>query len=403
MKYFFIFGNHPDLSCVELIAKLRSEQYSFLCISYTGVVGIFTLEKELPVSFINSLGGIIKFGTCFENQSTQSTLASDIYSILSSYQHSEKRLTFGLSTYAKKIPVHRLGIEVKKTLKEGGHSVRFIAPPRNQQVLSSVSVEKNGLIHEYAAEIVIIESEKKFIFGKTLAVQAFESYSLRDWGRPERDMEVGLIPPKLAQIMINLTGLSPRQNPRIHDPFCGFGTILQEALCMGYTSVSGSDYDPLRVNNSKKNLQWLFEQLLVKKTSVPLFQSDVRKLAQHIPHSSLNAIVTEPHLGPITRQGEIPSPSIRHDLSLLYKKSFDVFRLVLKKGGVVVFLFPVWLTRHGPHYIPILDGIIRSGFINETIPHDYSSLLCSKTPRDTFIYMREGQGIAREICVLRKT
>jgi hypothetical protein len=37
-----------------------------------------------------------------------------------------------------------------------------------------------------------------------MALQDFESYSKRDYGRPARDPRTGSLPPKLAQILINL-------------------------------------------------------------------------------------------------------------------------------------------------------------------------------------------------------
>jgi len=42
-------------------------------------------------------------------------------------------------------------------------------------------------------------------FGRTCAYQDVDLYAARDIGK-ERDMEVGMLPPKLAQMMINLVG-----------------------------------------------------------------------------------------------------------------------------------------------------------------------------------------------------
>ncbi len=402
MNYFFIFGNHPDISFVELTRKLQSEQYSFSLIQYVRNVGIFSLEKELPHSFIHSLGGTIKYGVCLEKQLDKSALSTGITEYLQTLLQEGVRLTFGLSIYTKRIPLHKLGIEIKKSLKEGGHSIRFVAPQRNEFILSSVAVQKNNLLDATNAELNIFELNGQLVVGKTVFVQAFEEYSYRDWQRPQKDMTTGLLPPKLAQIMINFTGLSPLTQPHIHDPFCGFGTIIQEALCMGYSRVSGSDISPERVEDSKKNIEWLFNEGITPKRKVHIFKSPATNLIDHISPATLDAIVAEPYLGPPNKQGRSPQNTMVHELSILYKKSFGVFHTLLKKNGIVVFLLPVWQTSSGPFFMPILQDIIRVGFSHQTIPPLYSSLLLSKTKRDTLVYMRASQGVARELCVFVK-
>ena len=84
-------------------------------------------------------------------------------------------------------------------------------------------------------------------------MQDIESYTKRDRERPKRDAKVGMLPPKLAQIIINLAaGQLPEEKlqnicdiplgepiPRrllgqtVLDPFCGTGVILQEASADG--------------------------------------------------------------------------------------------------------------------------------------------------------------------------
>ncbi len=402
MNYFFIFGNHPDISLVELTSKLQSEQYSFSLIQYVRNIGVFTLEKELPHSFIHSLGGIVKYGVCFEKQFSRSTLSIGITEYLKTLLQEGVRLTFGLSVYVKNIALHRAGIEIKKTLKEDGHSVRFVAPPRNEYILSSVTVQKNNLLDATNAELNVFELNGQLVIGKTVFVQAFEEYSYRDWQRPQKDMTTGLLPPKVAQIMINCAGLSPLTQPRIHDPFCGFGTIIQEALCMGYSQVSGSDVSKERIQDSKKNIEWLFKEHITPQREVYLFQSNATQLNNHIASATLDAIIAEPYLGPPNKNGQSPQNALIHELSILYKKSFEVFYPLLKKNGVVVFLLPVWQTSSGPFFMPVLQDIIQIGFSHQTIPPRYSSLLLSKTKRDTLVYMRAGQGVARELCVFIK-
>ena len=69
-----------------------------------------------------------------------------------------------------------------------------------------------------------------------------------------RNMIVGMLPPKLAQMMINLsreTGILPT---KIYDPCCGLGTVLIEAINMGITDVYGSDLSAKMCSCTEENI-----------------------------------------------------------------------------------------------------------------------------------------------------
>jgi len=69
---------------------------------------------------------------------------------------------------------------------------------------------------------------------------------------------VGMLPPKLAQTIVNLaTGPTPpTEDTIILDPFCGTGVILQESLLMGYGAY-GTDLEPRMIDYTRENLAWL--------------------------------------------------------------------------------------------------------------------------------------------------
>ena len=78
-------------------------------------------------------------------------------------------------------------------------------------------------------EIVVIKGHDKVFIGKTVAIQDIENYTKRDYERPARDAKTGMLPPKLAQIMINLGGLTKIDHDQeethavqhtLYDPFC---------------------------------------------------------------------------------------------------------------------------------------------------------------------------------------
>jgi len=85
-----------------------------------------------------------------------------------------------------------------------------------------------------------------------------------------------MLPPKLAQMMINIAltpTLSQRErekNISIYDPFCGLGTILIEALNSGYSNVYGSDLNEKMVEATSKNISFYLKQT----TKAEVFKQD---------------------------------------------------------------------------------------------------------------------------------
>ncbi len=133
-----------------------------------------------------------------------------------------------------------------------------------EEALSSVTVAKNGLTNrgrEFLISPLFKEGAgggQRYSLAKTEAVQPFEQFSARDFGRPGRDDLSGMLPPKLAMIMINLAQTS--LNSILLDPFCGSGTILSEALLLGYKNLIGSDISEKAVEDTKINIDWIAKE-----------------------------------------------------------------------------------------------------------------------------------------------
>ena len=91
------------------------------------------------------------------------------------------------------------------------------------------------------------------LVAKVVHVQDVNWWSKKDYGRKKVDRKSGMLPPKVARIMVNLS-----QTPKdgvIYDPFCGSGTILVEALDSGFAAI-GSDISEKAVNDSVTNTNW---------------------------------------------------------------------------------------------------------------------------------------------------
>jgi hypothetical protein len=193
----------------------------------------------------------------------------------------------GFSVSASKI--HAGGLTIKKAIHATGRTVRLA--PNTTSELNAASVIHNKLLGENGWELVIVKDNATTIIAQTLFIQDINDYATRDRGRPNRDPKVGMLPPKLAQTIINLAGGpinnhldsrgfppdasidDPNYNIRVLDPFCGTGVILQEALLMGY-GVSGSDLDPRMVDYSRQNLAWLHTKYAIRNTLYDLSVAD---------------------------------------------------------------------------------------------------------------------------------
>lgn len=406
MQYFFILGRNPTLSSAELISVL-DKQTSFTFVSDEAIIAC-PPKEILAEEIMPRLGGIIKFGEIIEESEEFS--AEDIAKILKNSL--AKKIYFGFSFYKlekidttdfkkKNQKIKNLAMPIKDLLKDIKIQARWVTSKENN--LSSVVVKKNKLLAENGAELVFLIGKGKMYLGKTLAVQEFEDLSFRDFGRPARSMRVGLMPPKLAKTMLNLAQVN--KDSTILDPFCGFGTILEEALLWGHKNLIGSDINPKTLEGAKENLEWLKKNYQLPIADYKLFEYDVRHISKNLPPRSIDAIITEPYLGPPLRGNETPEKiqEIIEELSSLYLAAFGEFKKILKPDGRVVMLFPVFHTIKQDFFLPILDKIKKIGLsVTDPLPENLKQYSFLKTtPRKSILYFRPDQLVWREVLIFK--
>jgi tRNA G10 N-methylase Trm11 len=407
MRCFFILGNNPALSIAEISAV-----FSLGDNPKVELLGqeVFLLETENnfnPAELIKKLGGIIKIGIIsnefdFDNQKI---VAEAEKLINTSY---EGKIKFGISHYGnKQLNLKIIGMEIKKYLKEKNISVRWVVS--RDKVLSSVVVEQNKLISQ-GAEIILIQKDNHVLMGKTLAVQPFKELSFRDFGRPARDDFSGMLPPKLAQIIINLA-VPPLLTRRgaggevggaggevILDPFCGSGTIITEAMLMGYKNLIGFDISPKAIEDTKKNIEWTKNKFNIQHSTFNIQIKDATTLSNNLKQNSIDAIITEPFLGP--QRGKKNIGEIITELEKLYSDSLKEFKKILKPKGRIVMIWPVFHISQSTHSIqPNINGFKIINPIPENLRQSKKIIL---TERNTIIYGREQQKVWREIVILER-
>jgi len=385
-SYFFILGRNTTISISEIESVLEKNIASRIMGK-----GFYIIESkdELDLNELQqTLGGTIKIGEIVLESE------KEITNYLKK-NAGDKKLRFGINLYGCDLKP----MQIKKQLKDAGISSRLVES--KEKTLSSVITQKE-ILNKDGIELNCFKTDNKIFIGRTRTCQPFEEFSYRDWQRPAKDQASGMLPPKIAKIMINLAQAD--RNELLLDPFCGSGTILMEAALMGHNILIGSDISEKAVTDTKKNFEWLDEQGLTKnKIDLKLFQTDIKELDKYIEQNSIQTIVAEPFLGPpLKKEMEIDEiMKIKSDLEDMYVRSFQIFTKILKTSGCVVIIMPVFLQKDNI-YLEILDKIKKLGFtIIDPIKHlDFD--LPEMTERGGILYSRPDQRVGREIFVIKK-
>jgi len=260
-----------------------------------------------------------------------------------------------------------------------------------------VILKKNDLLSR-GADIVVENYKDKLLLGYTISCQDFEKYSFYDYSKPKRTIKKGMLPLKLAKIMINfgLNGKNNFKNLNLIDPFCGSGTILITALLLGLRNIYGSDKDDQAILNTKTNLNWVMENRQIKLNKGKILRSDVRNISQKM-NKKFNLIVTEPFLGPL----KIKDINFQiKKISQLYIDAFAEFKKIIKNKARIVMIFPVFKKDNKKHFLPILNTLKKMGWQQDinlaNFKGPYKNYL---SKRNTLMYYRPGQRVLREILI----
>lgn len=378
-------GRESSLAAAELGAVLNLTNNEQL--STNNQLAILKTKKKIdPATLIKQLGGTIKIGLELGDNLTKKVLEEKIINELKTIN---EKITFGLSYYGKDKynlkDIQNFGLGLKRTLKQANCSVRYVQ--NRELILSSAVVKNNKLITSGREFLITNNNHNEFSLAKTLAIQPFIQFSQRDYGRPGRDDHSGLLPPKLAMMMINLAQTD--KNDIIWDPFCGSGTILSEAGLLGYHNLIGSDISTKAMADTKKNLAWISQNYNLANKNFTLYQQDITKSNNKLKPNSVNAIITEPYLGKPLKGRETKQQLIKQiqELKELYLAAFAKFKISLKKNGVVIFIIPRF--RYGHEWITIncVEEIKKLGFKPKPL----------LPGRDFLTYHRPNQHLAREI------
>ncbi len=389
MKTLMILGRQPALGLAEL-----ESLYGASLIKPIGT-GAAIVELEPNKVAFSRLGGSIKLTKILNELPSTSWHDIETYLMDTITEHlkylPEGKLKLGLSVYGLNIgpkQINATGLKLKKIIRATGRSVRIV--PNRAPTLNSAQVLYNQLTSTTGWELVLVKNGSSTLLCQTVHEQDIEAYAARDQNRPMRDAKVGMLPPKLAQIIINLAaGLDYTIPVTLLDPFCGTGVLLQEALLMDY-GVYGTDLEPRMVEYSQSNLQWLMHG----------HQGDwvleVADATTHTWNKRVPSIITcETYLGkPLSTQ---PNTEL---LAKIVADCDDIHLRFLKNiagqiniGTRLCLAVPAWKTKTGFKRLPTLDKLSELGYTRRSFVH---------AKNEELIYHRPDQIVARELVVLQK-
>ncbi len=329
----------------------------------------------------------------------------------------EGKLQLGVSVYgfpAKKDWLLKQTLSLKKIIKKAGRSVRIIENKKPE--LESAQVLYNKLTGPLGWELLLIKDGEDIVVAQTTAVQNIDDYAKRDFDRPKRDAYVGMLPPKLAQVMINLavSDTNPQQDSAVLDPFCGTGVVLQEALLMGYNTY-GTDLSEKMINYSKENIQWLKEKYItevdgrsdrildqtqddsqrwiIEQADATTYQWNFTKIQDEKTKIS---VACETYLGkPLSSlpENKVLAP-ITKEANQIAEGFLRNIAPQLSKGTRLCVALPAWcLGRDEFLHLEVLDHLEDLG---------YNRLEFVHAKKSDLIYHRTDQIVARELTILEK-
>jgi tRNA G10 N-methylase Trm11 len=367
-EFVFIPGKNWRLSLAELASFLDSRRTVFAVREFSRE--FFEVAINLADEFFSAddFGGIIKIGVvkgAFPTQLLNGFVKNDKSAklqirkaiacsgvVAGMLEKTTRKHFFGVSVYCadrslrgSSNRIHRfVGSSIKRELAEEGFKSDFMGFSRDRQFpqLTHVEVLKKGLVDKRAEVLFCVGREQTLIATTTAVHDPFE-FQKRDVGKPV-ERRIFAMPPRLARIMMNLASCTSGKT--LLDPFCGVGTILQEALLSG-ARVVGVDLNPWCVKAARENLEWLMIEYGIKDSDFTILQGDARRLSSRV--RDIDCIATEPDLGPALR--DVPTDAyaarIITKLEPLYFGFFEDAFDLLKTDGKLAVVTPYFQTRSG--------------------------------------------------------
>lgn len=305
------------------------------------------------------------------------------------------KITLGISAYGFDIPardIQKTGIILKQKLKQSSANLRLI--PNAESALNTATSHHNKLgLAPNKVELLVVRSRSgRIIVASSIGAQNITALARRDQERPKRDAFVGMLPPKLARIIVNLAA-GDKKDGVVLDPFCGTGVVLQEAHLLGF-NIIGSDLSEKMVDYTEKNLLWLMKRAPGRSKQVyTVSQGDATEYTWQPP---IDIVATETYLGqPFSAPpSSAKLTEVRGTCNHIVRTFLKNIGAQIQHGTPVCLAVPAWRS---------LDGsFTHLSVISELESLGYEQIILKNAKASELLYFREDQIVARELLILKK-
>ncbi len=395
--YLLVLGRHPELSRAELRGKadevFYDEEKNLLIAENLQFTNPRSLPRGEEQLFIDQLGGTIRMaevvGEFFDKTKLQQAIWKRI--------EAAEKFKCGFTVFGGG---KKLLSDLIFSTKD--HFDRIRVENYKQENLTSGQIFQRRILQK-GHEFIIWKRGESYLLCETVANQNLRNYELRDRKKDFRDAKMGMLPPKLAQILLNLatadleTGLQTEIKNRdrsltVLDPFCGSGTVNIEAAIAGFKTL-GSDLNERFVGKAAENFAQMAEKFRYPVTSTEFRTKNATLCLEGIDMPVV--VATEGWLG--------ENFEARPDRETIHKNAgevLDLWRQVLnhlaeKKVDVIAGCLPAW-NRAGS------KQTVSEKFLLHAQKLGYKPVLFADGKPTTF-YEREDAFVAREVFVLKRT
>lgn len=428
MNIVCILGRQPELSLAELEQRFGSSNLRPL----SDQAAIVTTDDF----DIQRLGGVQKAGRVIAELEPADwpRLSRDIATRYARELTGEGKLTLGISVYGRDVPardVGRTGLAIKSALKKQGRSVRLV--PNDAAFLSNATSHHNKLgLSPNKVELMAVYTPDSVLIAESVGAQNITALAARDQARPKTDAFVGMLPPKLALMMINMSGvthesfgakvdggpssgkqpersaarnasaidssersdtlneaLNNAERPTILDPFCGTGVVLQEAALLGF-DVYGTDLAEKMVDYSKANLEWLSQKHRIGHVRI-----EAGDAIEHTWQPPVQAVVAETYLGQPFSAPPAPDKldKVRRVVDHIVSTFLQNLHGQIEPGTPLCLAVPAWRDAAGRMtHLSVIGKLSSLGYEYQPLQH---------VDADKLAYFREDQVVARQLLILR--
>ncbi len=373
-KFAFVLGRESELCLDELGSILSRLGFCFDIYNVSKNITFINMEREIDSSKLENFcaisGGVIKVFQIVNDQLNNIT-PDRLSDIILENKSDRTKIDFGISSYCDRystLATNRLGFAVKNLLKKG-HSSRFVMLKETSE-LSSVVTANNNLVGKGIELGIFGNGVDNLSVGKLISVTNYREWSDRDYGKPRSDKRSGMLPPKLARMMINIAlGYNGNSKDQVSitnqisnsnfqsdeiviDPFCGSGNIPMESMMLGL-DFWATDNSETAVSDTTMNCQWLKQKNKIEEVNYKIELADATtfNFAQKIEQEPIFSnkknifVVAEPYLGEPKKFQPSMNAALGEyrKISELYLKFLDNIKKMATDGKqlVLCLVFPL--------------------------------------------------------------